>query len=91
MVLPASAVLAHLLDVLTTAAALRSGASESGLIASAIIDRLGVAGFGMTKLALVSGAVLALYRREDGNERDYLIFVVAILGLVAGVRNVWFL
>jgi uncharacterized membrane protein len=85
--MPGSALLAHLLDVVTTAVALDSGASESGLVASHLIDRVGVAGFGATKLALTGAALAVIYRTEDGEERDLLVFAIALLGLVAGARN----
>lgn len=86
-VMPGSALLAHLLDVVTTAAALDSGASESGLVASHLIDRVGVAGFGATKLALTGAALAVIYWTEKGEERDLLVFAIALLGLVAGARN----
>ncbi len=86
-VMPGSALLAHLLDVMTTAAALDSGASESGLVASLLIDRVGVAGFGAAKLALTGTALAVIYRTEDGEARDLLVFAIALLGLVAGARN----
>jgi hypothetical protein len=86
-VMPGSALLAHLLDVVTTAAALDSGASESGLVASLLIDRVGVAGFGATKLALTGIALAVIHRTESGEARDLLVFAIALLGLVAGARN----
>jgi len=86
-VMPGSALLAHLLDIVTTAAALDSGASESGLVASLLIDRVGVAGFGATKLALTGIALAVIHRTESGEARDLLVFAIALLGLVAGARN----
>jgi len=85
--IPGSALLAHLLDVVTTAVALDSGASESGLVASLLVDQFGVAGFGATKLALTGAALAVIYQMEEGEERDLLVFAIALLGLVAGARN----
>jgi uncharacterized membrane protein len=86
-VIPGSALLAHMLDVVTTAVALESGASESGLVASLLIDHVGVTGFGAAKLALTGAALAVIYRKEDGEERDLLVFAITLLGLVAGARN----
>jgi hypothetical protein len=86
-VIPGSALLAHLFDVVTTAVALESGASESGLVASLLIDHVGVTGFGAAKLALAGAALAVIYRTEDGGERDLLVFAITLLGLVAGARN----
>lgn len=85
--MPGSALLAHLLDVVTTAVALDFGASESGLVASLLIDRIGLMGFGATKLALVGAGLAVIYRTEDGETRDLLVFALGLTGLVAGAKN----
>ncbi|MFB6208218.1 MAG: DUF63 family protein [Candidatus Nanohaloarchaea archaeon] len=81
-------VASHLFDASTTVAVLSAGGREKNFFAAYFLDLFGPYTIFGLKALVVIPLTYYVYTRFEGDERNYYLFLVALLGIVAGVRNI---
>ncbi len=81
-------VVAHYWDASTTIVALRFGATEKHVLANFFIDLMGSSGMIVMKTLVIVPAVYYIDRELEGDEKQYYLFLIALLGIALGVRNI---
>lgn len=83
-------VMAHYWDAATsfTALTLSSAAAEEHVLAGFFIDQIGPSGIFLAKTMVIVPAVYLVYDGFDGEERNYYLLLVGLLGLALGTRNI---
>lgn len=81
-------VAAHYWDASTTVTALSFGATEKHVLANFFIDLFGASGMFIMKTLVIVPAVYYIDRNLEGDEKLYYLFLIALLGIALGVRNI---
>ncbi len=79
---------AHFFDATTTVTALAFGGEEKHVLASYFIQLFGPGGMFLMKGFVIIPVVYYINREFEGEERDYFLFLVMLLGLALGTRNI---
>ncbi len=86
----ASALSAHMLDASATFVGINLGYFEKHVLGDFFIGTFGASSFFLTKLAIVPIALWIISKySEDKKQRNYLLFLVALLGLAPGLRSIF--
>lgn len=80
-------VAAHYWDASSSVVALFYGGSEKHLLAQFFVENAGLPGMFVMKTLVIVPAVYILERDMEGERRLYYLFLVALLGLALGTRN----
>lgn len=78
---------AHFLDASTTVTALEFGGSEKHVLARFFIENLGPYSMFLMKGLVIIPVVYYIYREIEGEERNYYLFLIAMLGFAIATRN----
>ncbi len=79
---------AHFFDATTTVTALAFGGEEKHVLANYFIEFFGSGGMFLMKGLVIIPVVYYINDEFDGEERDYYLFLVMLLGLALGTRNI---
>lgn len=80
-------VAAHYFDASTTIASLAFGGAEKHVLARLFTDYFGPLGmFGMKTIVIIP-IVYYITQNVEGEERNYYLFLIALLGIALGTRN----
>ncbi|MFB6190473.1 MAG: DUF63 family protein [Candidatus Nanohaloarchaea archaeon] len=80
-------VAAHYWDAASSVVALFYGGAEKHVLAQFFVDVLGLPGMFVMKTLVIVPVVYLLVRDMEGEKRLYYLFLVAVLGLALGTRN----
>ncbi|MFB6191609.1 MAG: DUF63 family protein [Candidatus Nanohaloarchaea archaeon] len=80
-------VAAHYYDASTSVVALFFGGSEKHVLAQFFVDLFGLPGMFVMKTVVIVPAVYFIQRDFEGDRKKYYLFIVALLGLALGTRN----
>lgn len=78
---------AHFLDASTTVTALQFGGSEKHVLARFFIENLGPYSMFIMKGLVIIPVVYYIYENIEGEERNYYLFLIAMLGFAIATRN----
>ena len=78
---------AHLLDASTTVTALQFGGSEKHVLARFFIENLGPYSMFLMKGLVIIPVVYYIHEEIEGEERNYYLFLIAMLGFAIATRN----
>lgn len=82
-------VLAHYFDAITSSVAVHFGASEKHVLGQFFVEQLGLLGVPVMKTLIVVPATFYIYAEiEDEEQKRYYLFIIALLGLALGTRNI---
>lgn len=79
---------AHFWDAASTYVVLNYGGTEKHVLADYFIQLLGPKGMFLMKGMVIFPAVLYINREFEGEERNYYLFLIALLGFALGTRNI---
>lgn len=79
---------AHFWDASSTYIVLNYGGQEKHVLADFFIELLGPEGIFLMKGLVIFPAVLYITREFEGFERNYYLFLIALLGFALGTRNI---
>jgi len=80
-------VAAHFLDAASTIVALGQGAEEKHVLANIFIDIFGSYGMFIMKGLVIIPITFVVLKEFEGNERNYYLFLISLLGLALATRN----
>jgi uncharacterized membrane protein len=80
-------VAAHYWDAASSVVALFHGGAEKHVLAQFFVDTMGLPGMFVMKTLVIVPVVYLLDRDMEGERRLYYLFLVALLGLALGTRN----
>lgn len=80
-------VITHYFDASTTVVALSYGAEEKHVLANFFLDIMGYPGMFVMKSLIIIPATYYIYTESEGENKNFLLFVIALLGLALGARN----
>ncbi len=78
----------HYFDASTTVASLAFGGSEKHVLAQFFITNFGPAGMFIMKTAVIIPIVYYINENIEGEEKNYYLFLIALLGIALGTRNI---
>lgn len=78
---------AHYFDASTTVASLAFGGAEKHVLAQFFLNLFGPAGVFVMKTAVIIPIVYYINNDIEGEERNYYLFLIALLGIAIGTRN----
>jgi uncharacterized membrane protein len=78
---------AHYFDASTTVTSLAYGGAEKHVLAQFFINNFGPLGMFIMKTIVIIPIVYYINQNIDGEERNYYLFLIALLGLALGTRN----
>lgn len=78
---------AHLFDASTTVTSLAFGGAEKHVLAQFFITNFGPAGMFIMKTAVIVPVVYYINENMEGEEKNYYLFLIALLGIALGTRN----
>lgn len=81
-------VAAHFFDASTTVTALQFGGSEKHVVASFLIENFGPYSMFPMKAMVVIPIVYYIHEEINGEEKNYYLFLIAMLGFAIGTRNI---
>lgn len=79
---------AHYWDASTSVVALSYGATEKHVLAQFFIDNLGPSGMFVMKTLIIIPATYYIVEETEGERKRYYLFLVALLGIALGTRNI---
>jgi uncharacterized membrane protein len=79
---------AHFWDASSTFVVLNYGGEEKHVLADFFIQMMGPKGIFIMKGLVIFPAVLYMNKEFDGEERNYYLFLIALLGFALGTRNI---
>lgn len=79
---------AHFWDASSTYVVLNYGGAEKHVLADYFIQLFGPKGMFLMKGLVIFPAVIYINREFDGEERNYYLFLIALLGFALGTRNI---
>lgn len=79
---------AHFWDASSTYVVLNYGGSEKHVLADYFIQLMGPKGMFLMKGLVIFPAVLYINDEFEGEERNYYLFLIALLGFALGTRNI---
>lgn len=80
-------VAAHYFDASTTVASLIFGGAEKHVLAQFFTANFGPIGMFMMKTAVIIPVVYYINENIEGEEKNYYLFLIALLGIALGTRN----
>lgn len=80
-------VAAHFFDASTTVTALQFGGSEKHVLARFFIENFGPYSMFLMKGLVIIPVVYYIYEEVEGEERNYYLFLIAMLGFAIATRN----
>lgn len=80
-------VIAHYFDAATSVVSLANGGEEKHVLASFFIDNMGLSGMFVLKTAVIVPVTYYVYTETEGDTRNFVLFVIALLGIALGTRN----
>ena len=80
-------VLAHYFDASTTITSLAYGGIEKHVLAQYFIDIFGPGGMFLMKTIVIIPVVYYINENMEGEEKNYYLFLVTLLGIALGTRN----
>lgn len=80
-------VASHYWDASTSAIALTYGAEEKHVLARHFVELMGPAGMFVMKTLVIVPAVYYINEEFEGRKKRYYLFLVALLGIALGTRN----
>ena len=80
-------VAAHYFDASTTVASLGFGGAEKHVVAQYFINSFGPAGMFLMKTAFIIPITYYILQNVEGEEKNYYLFLIALLGIAIGTRN----
>lgn len=78
---------AHYFDASTTVTSLAFGGAEKHVLAQFFLNIFGPAGMFLMKTAVIIPTVYYINKNIDGEEKNYYLFLIALLGIAIGTRN----
>lgn len=78
---------AHFFDASTSVVAISHGATEKHVLANHFINLMGLSGMFVMKTLIVAPATYYICTEMEGRDRNYYLFLIALLGLALGTRN----
>ncbi|WEL23929.1 putative membrane protein [Candidatus Nanohalovita haloferacivicina] len=81
-------VAAHFYDASTTVTALSFGGREKHVLGQFFIDVFGPYGMFLMKGLIIVPVVYYIVENMEGEERNYYLFLIALLGIAIGTRNI---
>lgn len=78
---------AHYFDASTTVTSLAFGGAEKHVLAQFFINAFGPAGMFIMKTLVIIPVVYYINENIEGEERNYYLFLIALLGIALGTRN----
>ncbi len=79
---------AHFWDASSTFVVLNYGGAEKHVLADYFIQLMGPKGMFIMKGLVIFPAVLYINKEFEGEERNYYLFLIALLGFALGTRNI---
>ncbi|MFB6192802.1 MAG: DUF63 family protein [Candidatus Nanohaloarchaea archaeon] len=80
-------VAAHFFDASTSVTSLSFGGNEKHVLAGFAVNMLGPYSMFLVKAAIIVPVVYYINTRMEGEEKNYYLFLIAMLGLAIGTRN----
>lgn len=80
-------VAAHYFDASTTVTSLAFGGVEKHVLARFFINNFGSSGMFLMKTAVIIPTVYYINKNIEGEEKNYYLFLIALLGMALGTRN----
>jgi len=80
-------IVAHYFDASTTVSSLAFGGAEKHVLAQFFIANFGSVGMFMMKTSVIVPIVYYINKNIEGEEKNYYIFLIALLGVALGTRN----
>ncbi len=82
-------ILAHYWDAATSFVAITNGASEKHVLADSFVQMFGPTGMFLMKTLVIVPVVYYIYNADiERREKRYYLFLVALLGIALGTRNI---
>lgn len=81
-------IVAHYFDASTTVASLAFGGSEKHVLAQFFISTFGPLGMFLMKTSVIIPLVYYINENMEGEEKNYYLFLITLLGLALGTRNI---
>lgn len=79
---------AHYFDASTTVTSLAFGGAEKHVLAQFFINNFGPIGMFIMKTVMIIPIVYYINENMEGEEKNYYLFLIALLGIALGTRNI---